>query len=261
MIITEKVKIKVTKTYRHFEEKGYIIPKKFEQRTKKYVANFEAEIEVLVKDLPKNSVIEVECKCDLCGKIRIQKYYRYRDICSNCMRTKIQLGENSPGWKHGNGMKKECIDCGTKIHWNTKRCSVCRTKYLKSLNKFCTDCGKPISRQAKRCSACANNGKNNPAYNENLTEQDREDQKYYKGIHKWKTEVRKKFNYTCKKCGKKGHKNSGIIECHHINNFKEYINLRIDVNNGIALCQQCHKEIHKKYGKLTNEKQLLEFLN
>ncbi len=37
MILTKKVLVKVSKTYKFYESKGYQIPKNFEERTKKLV--------------------------------------------------------------------------------------------------------------------------------------------------------------------------------------------------------------------------------
>lgn len=70
------------------------------------------------------------------------------------------------------------------------------------------------------------------------------------------------FKFTCQKCKIQGKKNSGIIECHHIYNFRDNENLRSDIENGVCLCKKCHKKFHKIYGKRqTNQNQLKEFLN
>lgn len=38
------------------------------------------------------------------------------------------------------------------------------------------------------------------------------------------------------------------IQAHHIQSYKHFINLRYDINNGITMCKDCHKEFHKEYG-------------
>lgn len=45
----------------------------------------------------------------------------------------------------------------------------------------------------------------------------------------------------CQRCGKKG---KGM-NVHHIKSFKEYPTLRFDPDNGITLCNKCHKEVHR----------------
>lgn len=57
----------------------------------------------------------------------------------------------------------------------------------------------------------------------------------------WRNEVFKRDAYTCKKCGQHG----GTLNAHHIKLFSKYKNLRYDLNNGITLCEECHKLEHK----------------
>ena len=57
----------------------------------------------------------------------------------------------------------------------------------------------------------------------------------------WRTGVLKRDNYTCTKCGK-----TSNLEVHHIKRFADYKELRHDIDNGITLCEKCHKELHRK---------------
>jgi len=74
----------------------------------------------------------------------------------------------------------------------------------------------------------------------------------------WRKLVFERDNYTCQKCGTRG----GILNPHHILNFRDYKELRFDLNNGITLCETHHKEFHKIYSKKGNNRdQLDEYLS
>jgi len=49
-------------------------------------------------------------------------------------------------------------------------------------------------------------------------------------------------NFTCLMCGKVG----GKLIVHHLKSWAKYPVLRYEKNNGITLCRECHKIIHKK---------------
>jgi len=62
---------------------------------------------------------------------------------------------------------------------------------------------------------------------------------------KWRMSVFSRDNFTCQFCG-----NRGYIEAHHIKSWAKYPKLRYKVENGITLCEDCHKLANKiqKYG-------------
>ena len=53
----------------------------------------------------------------------------------------------------------------------------------------------------------------------------------------WRTNVFQRDNYTCQECGKKGVK----LNAHHINTFSNFPEDRLKLDNGITLCEECHK--------------------
>jgi len=75
----------------------------------------------------------------------------------------------------------------------------------------------------------------------------------------WKEECRERDNYTCQKCGKR---DGGKLPVHHKKSFSlileesgvttleealEYFEFW-NIDNGISLCEDCHKEFHSIYG-------------
>lgn len=61
---------------------------------------------------------------------------------------------------------------------------------------------------------------------------------------RWRKVVFVRDKYTCRRCFKKG----GKLHSHHIVSFSDYPEFRFDSDNGITLCEKCHKEFHKLYG-------------
>ena len=110
-----------------------------------------------------------------------------------------------------------------------------------------------------KCSVINHTGDKHPMYNPNLTEKDREKRDMQNGeIRKWTKQVYERDNYTCKCCSHKG----GKLNAHHLNSWNIYKETRFDINNGITLCESCHKSFHHTYGYGNNtETQFKIFLN
>jgi len=83
-----------------------------------------------------------------------------------------------------------------------------------------------------------------------------ENKKVYHSIYYalWRISVFAKDDWTCQKCKTKGRK----LRPHHIKNFAQYPELRFAIDNGIAFCDICHKEFHKKYGQRNNTSEQID---
>lgn len=93
--------------------------------------------------------------------------------------------------------------------------------------------------RAARC------GINNPAWNPDLTDEERENRRDYKEYDEWRGAVYERDGYTCQKCGEVGNS----INAHHIEAFNTSKDLRTTLNNGITLCVDCHDNFHRVYGR------------
>jgi len=162
--------------------------------------------------------------CPTCGqkfkyKVNRQKY------CSLACRPSLRV-------------YKKCVICHT-VFWSKrstrKTCSlICTNKYhsVKMLGH----------------KAFGNNdlkGSNNPNWKGGITPKNlslRTSKKYIA----WRQIIFERDKFTCQRCGdKKG----GNLHAHHIKSFSKYPKIRLKIENGITLCEKCHKKIHMKSSK------------
>ena len=65
----------------------------------------------------------------------------------------------------------------------------------------------------------------------------------------WRNGVWERDKYTCQRCGGGV---GGSIVAHHLNGFDNYVEWRFDVDNGVTLCDMCHRAFHSAYGSGNN---------
>ena len=61
----------------------------------------------------------------------------------------------------------------------------------------------------------------------------------------WRLTVFQRDSFTCQKCNRVG----GKLNAHHIKRFAKDKENRMNIDNGITLCEKCHKELHRLEGK------------
>lgn len=119
--------------------------------------------------------------------------------------------------------------------------------------------GKYLTGQGRVCPACARpRGLRHPAYNPNLTDEERLLNRDTTENINWRNAVYKRDGYTCQVCGDaKG----GNLEAHHLNSYTDFPEERYDLSNGITLCKRCHGRFHHAYTYFHNTReQFIEWL-
>ena len=94
----------------------------------------------------------------------------------------------------------------------------------------------------------SNKGINNPAYNHELTTEQREINKFHRtsaNAKRLRLEVYKRDNFKCQVCSKNISKD---FVAHHLDGFADNKDKRFDMDNLITLCKDCHTSFHKAYG-------------
>lgn len=77
---------------------------------------------------------------------------------------------------------------------------------------------------------------------------DRKVYKHYNNLNYrlWRDKVFERDDYTCQICkAKSGNGKSIFLHPHHIKSYTHYPELRFDIDNGLTLCIDCHKNLHR----------------
>jgi len=89
-------------------------------------------------------------------------------------------------------------------------------------------------------------GENNPLWKGGNSDADRRNSEY----KNWRVAIFQRDNFTCQVCGYingKGIKRKDL-NAHHIISWTRMPQLRYLIDNGVTVCIDCHKKIHKMFG-------------
>lgn len=152
-----------------------------------------------------------------------------------------------------------CIcECGSEVEVRISQLTTGKTKSCGCLNR-------ELSSQRMK-------GENHPfwgvkgekhfKWNPNLTDEERHDKRDTVENYHFRNNVLERDDYTCQCCRNRSSKgNSVILNVHHIANYSNNKSHRYNIDNGITLCNQCHKIFHKIYGnKDNNINQINQFI-
>lgn len=194
------------------------------------------------------------CECGNTSSISFASFRRGAR-CRKCMPNKI-----------ADAVRKYTIEDVRKI-FKDRGCTLLETKYknTKQLLLYVCTCGTEhkirltnFKDQGNSCPECkrkALSAENNYNWNPELTEVERErnnSKDRGREVSKWRSYVFERDNYTCQCCGSRG---GGKLNAHHLDGYHWCTEGRVDVNNGVTLCEDCHKDFHKVHGNRYNTKE------
>lgn len=161
-----------------------------------------------------------------------------------------------------------------KVIWKCPQCKTEGIRLFKSAIKTlaCKACTLPETRKALNMRGAANpwfgkvppcvtKGPDHPSWNPNLTPEERAKRINHRHIDDakavaWRKAVFARDNHTCQKCYTK----QSPFNVHHLNSWAKYPEQRYDLTNGITLCDSCHKDFHKQYGRITSKPQFEDYV-
>lgn len=143
----------------------------------------------------------------------------------------------------------ECAECGKEIEDSHPReeidgsvyCGDCaflnglisEKEYIENYMFFLVD---------PKLRACVKDGRIYLAHGKFPWEKTNREIRNSKQSTEWRMAVFERDKYACAICRKVG----GRLNAHHIKPFSKFPNDRFDIDNGITLCEGCHKRVHKE---------------
>lgn len=209
-----------------------------------------------------------KCRCD-CGKetfVRGKHLRSGRIVSCGCFRLEqvtkalhkdlsgkrfgrlvaLSVDHNDRGtyyWKCKCDCGNETVVAGNKLAYSTRSCGCLMREAAK----------RQIAKLIKK-----QRGKNHPRWNPLISNEDRKLRVNNHRLDLWRTKVYQRDGYTCRKCNDSTGRN---LNAHHVYSWNTHKTLRYVVNNGITLCEDCHKGFHHKYGYGNNtRRQLSEYM-
>ncbi len=116
------------------------------------------------------------------------------------------------------------------------KCLICGNEFKASVNdKYCSSKCYGISMKGKIRTKNILRGENHPCWIKDRTKLKKKNERNDPAYKEWSKEVKKRDGWKCKMCNNK----KGLVS-HHILPWRDYPELRYEVNNGITLCHDHH---------------------
>ncbi len=211
------------------------------------------------KECRKKQDAKYEHKCSICGKFFVSTQSNAQFCSRECQgkwhstnfsgENSFNFGKNNPmygkiGEKNPFYKKKHSEEAKKKMRENHYDVSGKNNPMYGKRGELSPMYGKTRPEHSERMK-----GDRHPNWNKDKSQEEREIERNYPEYCEWRDSIFQLYNYTCRCCGdNKG----GNLNAHHIYGYSEYKKLRTNKSNGILLCEDCHKDYHKKHGYKNN---------
>lgn len=252
VVLNDRVEVKwSTRTKGHYVERGY-----------KYTAMGDT-FRVDVSDLPEQSKIKVlvQCpECKLTRKVAWQsiagKDNTYCQKCGSKVANFDDLTGKAFGRLYVQGLSDRRGNRGQYYYNCLCECGNETEVEASALSSGATQSCGCLQREISSERMSGMTGEKNPMWDATKSDEDRYSRHSEAAHQAWREEVLERDGYMCRCCG-----SDGPLHAHHIRPYTENKSLRVDVENGITLCDRCHMEFHASYGAFgVTEIELAEFM-
>jgi hypothetical protein len=186
----------------------------------------------------------IRCSCGEVSDMYFGNAVSGKGGCPKCFRTKIvvteERKENISKALKGKFVGELNPNYGKKLSQEAKD-RISKANFRGGAPK-CSDCDKQLVRyDANLCQSCNTKGSRNPMYIEDRSLLKPEGARIG-GTHQWRNSVINR-DCACIICN-----SNGKLRAHHLQAYRDAKHLRLDVLNGVALCEAHHREFHKEFG-------------
>lgn len=200
--------------------------------------------------------VDTKMKCiAVCGHEKeLSLYNCMADKGLNCRKCSFKVGSSKRKFDYGfvksYFQEQGCELISTEYNgWKDKLVYKARCGHENTINfnkfkngeqgRLCRPCSRPKREEHFR-------------FNPEKTDEERILNRDYYAIIEWRINVFKRDNYTCQCCSDDRGNN---LNAHHLNGYNWDIENRLNVENGVTLCDDCHTSFHKTFGYGNNTKE------
>lgn len=211
----------------------------------------------VVKELEERRFGEIvwlcECSCGELAEVRGNYLRTGKTKSCGCLNRSI-ITRDLTGKKFGKLTAKRIADY--KVSYSRNNVWVCKCECGNKINVITS---RLLNGGTKSCGCTrieilkSRTGVNHPNYNPDLTKEEREGRRG--AAHDdWSRMVLERDDFTCGMCSKVG----GKLVAHHLNSYNWDRENRYNIDNGVTMCVECHREFHSIYGYGNNTRKQFE---